>query len=435
MKRWLIFPLFCSVVWAQSGVLLSGNVKLTGNVKLSTAPSIPDINCIFTPSQNCPSFTPSGDPYSTPGKFAGYADPWLRQDPNHTTHFWFGYSWPTVCTGTPPCNSTGTKPINLHLAEDTGSGFNFVTDLYTTAEITNPETGSTKDQTSYEIMDAIPQDVGGGLTDWYGVLLNYLVPPGGVGPVQTDTRRLELAGCQDTSGGGAAGPSCLPGATQQYLGGSQTNTTYWPISQNLTTLSGLSACVGWDEPTLWYDSGADNLYLFAGCSNYSGYYQFSTHAPASHLGTWTWAFVAGSQLGTHADANAICSKYFSNCGATNFLNACEIANSHVSGMVWVCDVQHPIDSSHNFTSGVVAIQLATLSPPSFTYASAGLPLVLAIATCTQCVADGPGAPAYEPNYTGGMPIAALMTNCIAGAAGCSTQGGYFIQVVGTGLRP
>ena len=137
-------PLTLSVPPSSGGVLLVGNVKLSGNVKLFTAPSIPDINCIFTPSQNCPSFTPSGDPYSTPGKFAGYADPWLRQDPNHTTHFWFGYSWPTVCTGTPPCNSTGTKPINLHLAEDTGSGFNFVTDLYTTAEITNPETGCTK---------------------------------------------------------------------------------------------------------------------------------------------------------------------------------------------------------------------------------------------------------------------------------------------------
>ena len=388
--------------------------------------TLPTVDCVFSPSSNCTPLLVSGDPYSTTGAFTGYADPSIRKDPNSTGMIWMAYSWPTVTTNM-------TKPIDIHLAyNNAGAGWtnaglaNYV--LYGSTTVSNGVTGATDDQTASEVISLAMQNVNG-TTYVYQAHLSYQIATGQVGPLgQPYTARLMVSGCAFAST--AQGPDCLLNATPQYLGGSAINTTYWPISQNLTTLSG-SSCSKFGEPTVIMN-GTTLLLNVVCLDDYSNYYQFAANDANSNLGNWTWTYVG--TWGSKTDADSICS-YFNACSESLFFNACELASSAYIGYLAVCNVDYNVSNQINQVLGSVALAMGTLSPPSLSHVS-GAPQVLAYMTCSGCTAHGPGAPAYEPEYDGGMISALVLTDCAAGSAGCvSTPGfkGEFTQLASTGL--
>jgi uncharacterized protein (TIGR03437 family) len=85
--------------------------------------------------------------------------------------------------------------------------------------------------------------------------------------------------------------------------------------------------------------------------------------------------------------------------------------------------------------GSAAVAFSNISPPTFSQVS-GAPQVLAYMTCSQCTAHGPGAPAFEPAYLGGIVSALVLTSCAGGSPGCVATSGFngeFTQLATTGL--
>ena len=416
MKKF-IFLIAASLFLATSAaqVNLSGKLSLKGKQNwLTTFSNLLHVNCVYG-SVSCTTPNFSFDPPNN-SSFSGYADPSIRQDPQTGT-FWVAYSYPRVLTG-------GTAVVDIHVAYNSGSGWknsgltnNGV--LFTTQTVTNGVTGKTDDQTSNEVITLEP-DVQGGITYWYALHSQYLVPKGGSGIGQGYTLRQEFLGC---AGDAVNGPMCLLTATPQWLGGSVVNQTYWPLNVNLSSLS-LGAASDWREPTFAISGGT--LYLFIETSNLNSYYQFSTPSPSTHLGSWTWAFVAGSSFATSTDANSICA-YLNACSYTNYLSQAEYAVSHVSGDPGLCiDMLH-ITSGTKISSGILYLHLATISPPTFDN-----PIqVKSVIKSTDSAAVGLGSCGYDPNYTGGQIVVNKQTHC----AHCPVPGSNYVYMQTSNLRP
>lgn len=418
MKRYLVF-LFALPCFGQA--TLTGTASISGHAALTVAASsLPQINCIVSPSQNCSSLTVAGDAYS-PGKFSGNADPTMRTDPNTGT-LWMCYSWPRTV-------AHGTKVVDIHCAYNAGpgwtnSGLNNAGHLYTTQTVSNGVTGAATDQTSNEVMEILPMNVSG-TTYWMGIHSQYQVPLGGKPPGYSYTLRQEFVACAGTA---TQGPMCLLGAaTPQWLGGTETNQTYWPLNVNLTTLSGTS-CPGWREPTFNIQGGL--LLLTIDCSDLSAYYQFSTSSvqTCGPLGTCSWAFVAGSQFATPSQMATICST-LGTCANTEFFTQAEISASAVSGTVICGDAVHINGSGAKVADAIFCAPLLTVTPPTWT------PTISVLAKSTQSLAVGPGTAAYDKDWSGGLVFAFKNTACTAGSPGCSAAGGNFSFLVNTGLFP
>jgi hypothetical protein len=405
----------CAASAGAQNFTISGNVTLSGYLTIN---SVAFINCIFSPSYNCSQLANlfTSDPYSTVGGFTGYADSSLRADPNTGT-VWTVYSKPAVQS------PSGSLSVGNNLSHFDGTNWQYNTQIFASGQtIANGATSQTN-FVSNEVPGLFLQNVGG-TTYSYEAGLWYAVAPGGAGfNNQPSTNRFYVRGCSGP-------PTCLASATNQFLGWTDVDAVNFPFSQNLSTLAAGSGCKKFNEPSL-YVSGT-TLYMTAGCSDPYQYaiYEFSTPAPQSNLGAWTWSYVG--KFITAAESNGVCAATFGAlCGASNLISSCEMAASGVTGNpIMVCE-----QSTGGLIFGPIVFAMASLTPPAFTYTAGGLPAVLGYATCSPCGSTGPETgPGYEPTYPGGVVMTLQQMGCPS-APGCGTASGTFNQLVNTGLRP
>lgn len=411
------------LAWACAGhaqvISLSGNIALSGNVLLPNTVNALSINCLFTPSFNCPQLPNliATDPYSTVGGFTGYADSSLRADPNTST-LWMTYSKPAVQS------PSGSLSVGNNLSSFDGTNWQFSKQVYASGQtITNGATGQTN-FVSNEVPALIMQNVSG-TTFSYEAGLWYSVAPGQAGfNNQPSTNRFYVRGC-------SGAPTCLSATGQQYLGWTDVDAVNFPYSQNLSTLAVGSGCKKFNEPSLWM-SGT-TLYMTAGCSDPYQYaiYEFSTPNPNLHLGTWTWSYVG--KFITAAQANGACGYTFGSlCGPSNLISSCEMALSHATGNpIMVCEM-----STGGVILGPITFSMTSLTPAAFALNGAGLPIVLQYGTCSQCASPtGPEVGAgYDPSYSGGVVWTWQQIGCPA-AAGCGSNPGTFNGIWQSGQRP
>ena len=444
-----------SVLVAQQVVINTAGSKFklaSANVSFS---NMAMVDCVASPV-TCGALSIS-DPYSTAGHFAGYADPSERRDPLTGT-LWLAYSWPTVL-------ADGSQIVDIHVAYSTNNGstwsnagLNYGGVLYSSQTETNcvvQQNPCATVDNSHEVVDIYPQVVGNS-TYWYVIHSHYDVPQGGnVSTEYTYTADYVMTACQDTSGG-VQGPMCASQSSPQYnpqlLGGTQNNQpAYFPINQNLTTISGLTThCTSFREPSFILQSiaGTPTLYLFMNCGDMTSYAQFSTPNPQLNLGNWAWTYSGStaslpdfSGFAVQSDAQSMC-QYFGSCAKSNLLTQSEVALA--SGSMRGLAAGTPIElfdlvytsGSGKIAVGVVVTALASISPPTFVRTASGAVKVFAAIPSTDSVTGGPGTSTYDPASTAtGVLLAHKLTNCTGGTAGCDSQGGEFTYLVGTGVKP
>ena len=441
--RLAVLTAACGALAAQQVVLNSGSKFVLSGSNISFS-SMAMTNCLAAPV-TCGALAINGDPYSTGGNFAGYADPTERMDPQTGT-LWLAYSWPTVL-------GDGTKVVNIDVAYSTDRGSSWSNAglanngvLYSTQVEFNGYAGVTN-HTSHEVMEIYPQVVGA-TTYWYGIHSTYDVPNGGSGTGQTYTQRQVMAACAGTA---SQGPMCLSSAPPQYLGGSEDNQqAYYPTSVNLTTLSGLTGCTDFREPSFIIQSvaGTPTLYLFLNCGDMSNYAQFSTPAPQSHIGAWQWTYSgatsylpASSGFAVTLDAQSVCA-FLASCAYTNYLTQTEVslAAGNIPGLpagtpIELFDLVHMVAGA-KVSSGIVVTALSRISPPSFVRTPSGAVRVYAVIPSTDSLVCGPGTSTYDPASTStGVLVAHKLTNCTGGSPGCDAQGGLFTYLSASGVRP
>ncbi len=434
----------CGVLPAQQVVIPASGGRLNLTASNITFSSMTMLNCVAAPL-NCAPVIPQGDPYSTGGLFSGYADPTERQDPLTGT-LWLAYSWPDV-------TADGTKVVDIHVAYSTDSGTTWSNTglsnngvLYSSQLDFNGVTQS-NNHSSHEVMELYPQVVGS-TTYWYGMHSMYDVPVGGSGTGQAYTVRQAMAACPGTP---AQGPMCLGVATTQFLGGTDNNQpAYYPISANLTSISGLTNCTNFREPTFIMQSvlGVPTLFLFVNCGDMSSYAQFATPNPQNSIGNWSWTYTgdtaslpASSGFATISDASGICS-FFASCASTNYLTQSEVALAAgglpglpAGTMIDLFDVVH-LASGNKVSSGVVVTALSRLSPPALVRTASGAVKVFAVIPSTDSMSGGPGTATYDPaSAATGIIMAHKLTACTGGTAGCNSQGGLYTYLMSTGVKP
>lgn len=200
-------------LWNSGKFNGNGSGVSVGNQTSRTPVSLLQVDCIAN-SSGCSTISIQGDGPSS-GKFQGYADPTIRQDPQ-TGYLWMAYSW------THQIKSSGGKGmynvVDTHLAESTDGGktWQYKGALYTSRSVLNPVTGNT-DYTSNEVMNLYPEVVHG-VTYWYGIHSLYQVGMGANGTLgqEDDTKRWEISYAAGTPDGG---PMALSSAAPEYLGG------------------------------------------------------------------------------------------------------------------------------------------------------------------------------------------------------------------------
>ncbi|MGA2131243.1 MAG: hypothetical protein ABSH50_02925 [Bryobacteraceae bacterium] len=444
----------CCMLLAQQVAIHGTGGKINLSVSNIGFSSMTMVNCVASPV-TCGALNMSADPYSTNGHFAGYADPSERMDPL-TGRLWVAYSWPTVLADGSQVVNTHVSFSNDHGATWSNSGLNYGGVLYATQQESNcvaQQSPCAANDSSHEVVDIYPQVVGASVY-WYGIHSHYDVPQGGsAATMYSYTEYQVMTACQDTTGG-VQGPMCLSSASPQYnpqlIGYQQDNQpSYFPVSVNLTSVSGLTArCTSFREPSFIMQnvSNTPTLYLFINCGDMTSYAQFSTSNPQSNIGNWAWAYSGStatlpnySGFATQSDAQGMC-QFFGSCKQANYLTQTEVALAAGSPGLAAGTPIELFDlvymSGSKIALGTVVTALATVSPPTFVRTSTGAVRVYAVIPSTDSVTAGPGTATYDPASTAtGVVVAHKLTNCTAGATGCDTQGGEFTYLVSSGAKP
>jgi hypothetical protein len=339
------------------------------------------------------------------------------------------YSWLRLASG-------GIQVVDTHLSYslDNGNTWTYKGPLYTAQPTTDPITGAAE-YTSHEVMNLLPQVVGG-VTYWFGIHQTYNLAATGHNQV-AGSIRWWLSVAPDNSGTNNYGPYGLAtSANIEYLGTPSTNTAGWPVAQNLSALSSdLTGCQAYFEPALILQG--TTLYLFLNCQTSNGalpfYAVFSTPNPES-ISSWTstppvWTYGGGggaSAFATSSDARNACYYTWTPdlCTANiMFLTQMDVAQSRNSGTIAIASVVYL--TSGKISTGCVAIQMASISPPSFVQ-----PLnIEAVLTSTDSISEGPGSCTYSPASATGVILAHRVSSAAA------QDGGFFTYLLQSALAP
>jgi hypothetical protein len=252
-------------------------------------------------SSTCATLTLAESP-SADG-FTGFADPTMRKDPA-TGLLWLGYSWPHTWN---PGTGNGTQVVDLHLASSSNNGVTWSapTDLWVSAQTTDPANGKTS-YTSNEVLNILPGQVNGQSAEtWFSAHLNYYVDQGSTiinSLIPNSTMVLNWATTPTALGTAPASQTVRFAAAGIAAG--------IPYDVNLTTLDpSLADCQQWAEPALYMKSG--NLYMVLMCKygtsptvpapgyNFYGVFE-TTPNLAVPPSSWTWQY--NGQLATRADS-------------------------------------------------------------------------------------------------------------------------------------
>ena len=334
----------------------------------------------------CRPLTIMGDAPATlaggaPSPARGFADASIRKDPA-SSRLWMAYSWPHI-TGT---GRAQTVTVDSHLAhsDDGGATWTFDRTLWTSTAENDPTTRETG-YSNNETVSLAPRQTLTGVV-WYSVRLRYFTRVGGY---KFNTFQLRVAS--------ATSPQELATSTEGILGGSLTPKE-WDVDTDLSKLSPEVADCTWSDPGLLFEDAS--LYLAVQCFIVTPRGEqvarefvalFSTR-PDGPAPDWKWSY--SGKLATRADAVAM--------GGESFTQT-DLAYAQDGTLLLIVSPSKPGQPLEAHT-GCVALEIASLTPPTLARDAAGRPKLRASVTASDLGPQGPGACGYDPASSTGIVI-------------------------------
>ena len=372
---------------------ISQNSNSLGTTGTGTAIAAVTFDCT---AAACPELTVLGDslatlPNGSLSSFRGFADPTMRKDPTSNT-LWMAYSWPhlNVVAGS-------KKPIagvETHLAysNDNGVTWKYQGQLWPSNAMIDLGNNTGAGFMEHEVPNLLPVDRNGTVT-WYGVRLDYFVPNNG-GYASRPPQSFQLKIMQ------ASTPAGLANASGQVLG-SMATAKGWGANVNLAALSSkTSDCELWNEPALYYQNNL--LYLSTRCLAYRGrqmdeadsdFEIYSTAAQGS-ISNWQWKYVGNL-------TNASIASQLGHIGTTQL----DLANGTDGKLLAILSPEDYNPSIKDYVHyGCVALEVASIDPPSLAHNSSGNLIVRAQITASDEGTSGSAACTYEPSSKTGIVL-------------------------------
>ena len=377
----------------------------------------------------CPTIAIAGESPAA-GSFHGYADPSLRKDPN-TSLLHMAWSWPINL-------ANGTRNVELHLGHSADQGATWSRDgvLFSSRAVSHPGGAgyAAANQSSDEVVDLFPIDLGAQKTRWVQAHLAYLVPTGSLATyAQLDTTSyVSVSAVSVGPGDGPAKLLELGTAPEARLGNKGTDASLSPTA-NLSALPGAAAnnCTNFNQPALFAQGGT--LYLIVQCFEAVGgdgkaasHFVYSTTPTGDDARAWTWQFVGIFATPQEAvklgDAEGATFQFFTELqvavGASGQLLA-----------ILTPAISTPTAQQAATQYGCRAVPM-TLNPPALGLDAAGVPKVLAKVIESDLYGglnQGNGACAYEPSSKTGIVIVRKLES--------DPQLGFYVSLEASGLRP
>ncbi len=243
----------------------------------------------------CETLIVEGDPYATsPGTFKGYSDPHLIADPNDPNQVWLSYSWLEVGSLTSLSgNEVMVAIVSNHLArsEDGGLTFKFVSELWPSIPVKDPEGGDPDGLNDSETASLAWIKNTRGEVTWFGAHLRYFLRPlQGYNPKFSTSYTIRVTS--------AATPQELRESPESVLGVSSTSSAYdMDLALDVLVNKPLNECAMANNPSLF---AADReLYLVFECLAFNGSklqtdkttIQLIASEPSGPPDSWTWRHV------------------------------------------------------------------------------------------------------------------------------------------------
>lgn len=351
----------------------------------------PNVDC--GSSKVCSELLIKGDvKYTLPGgnesPFGGFADPSIRKDPNG--FLWMAYSWPHL-------KFSNRKPIpsvDIHLARslDNGKNWEFIKKLYTAVNMENPAKRNQKGYLDYEVANLLPVSQNG-ITNWYGVTLNYFVPEdGGMAARPSNSFHIRVYKSEK--------PEDLTNAEYTILAGGNT-ADEWGASQRLIPKEINKTDKNsffWNEPSLYFENG--KLYLVMVAFNLKNrsditrdaVYVFSTN-PSGNPDSWVWEY--NGKLAGIEEAKLL---------SAERLTQIDIARSNNSDKLLLIATPDDWNKDYNDYNhkGCVALEIVSLERPELRRTVSGKLAVYSKVSDSQANELGSAACSYDPISTTGI---------------------------------
>ncbi len=340
---------------------------------------------------NCQPLLINGDKESTLpsgqlAAFRGYADPSMRKDPT-SNRLWLAYSWPHVTVS----NGQRSQGVETHLAysDNEGKTWQFDKVLWPTNSATNLGGNNEPGFMQHEVPNLLPVQTPNGIV-WYGIREDYFTGSAGYKDRPANSFQMRIFK--------ASSPTALSNAPSATLGSTAT-APGWNVNVNLANLSpSLNRCGIWNEAALYYEN--NTLYLSTRCLAFNGKTPNTTTSDLEVFSTsaqgepanWQWKYV-----GTLAGSKV--AKEFGASGVTQI----ELAKATDGKLLAIIT---PDDYSTQYKDfvhhGCVAIEMASINPPSLARNANGELKVRATITASDEGPVGSAACTYDPASTTGI---------------------------------
>ncbi len=265
--------------------------------------SVPDVNGsqVYNPESPqqvdcsaglCESLMVVGDPFAASmGTFKGYSDPHLIADPNNPNKVWLSYSWLEVGSLTNLIgNEVMVAIVTNHLArsEDGGITFYFVSELWPSIPMEDPEGSGEEGLNDSETASLAWIKNAQGEATWYGAHLRYFLRPiQGYSPKFSTSYTIRVTA--------ASTPQELNDSPEAVLGVSSTASVYdMDVALDALVGKSLTECAMANNPSLFANDS--KLYLVFECLAFEGSelqtdkttIQLIASEPSGAPDTWTW---------------------------------------------------------------------------------------------------------------------------------------------------
>lgn len=279
---------FC-ILLSSCGGLSGGSVPEMNESQVDNPQSPQQVDCS---AGLCETLMVLGDPYSTSlGTFKGYSDPHLIADPNDPNRVWLSYSWLEVDSLTSLFgNEVMVAIVSNHLArsEDGGITFDFVSELWPSIPVKDPEGGDEEGLNDSETASLAWIKNAQGEVTWFGAHLRYFLRPvQGYSPKFSTSYTIRVTA--------ASTPQELNDSPEAVLGVSSTAPVYdIGVALDVLVSKSLAECAMANNPSLFANDS--KLYLVFECLAFNGSklqtdkttIQLIAAEPSGPPDTWTW---------------------------------------------------------------------------------------------------------------------------------------------------
>lgn len=362
---------------------------------------------------SCSKLAIAGSVASGTRTFTGFADPALHHDPAQPGRIWMLYSH---LSGKPATSAggamVGVPHVATRLARSDNGGTSWVHEaiVWDSPLVADPEGLGPPSYFGSETPSLTAVADASGVT-WYSVRLAYFLEARtAYAPRFTSSWVMRVAAARSPT------PAGLAGAADAVLGTSTTAAVYGPHVRVNALSPTLAGCTFFNNPAIF--AQGDRLYLVPECLEFDGNVVSAARSrmvvlrtrPVGAPSTWVWEYV-----GVIADQ-----------ALARELGGERVVSATISRTVngTLLFMATPLGGSSGVGTGCVAVELASLDPPSMRRNAAGQLVVRARQTAAGDAGWHTGACTHDPrSATGIVSVAATTSN------------GLQAELLATGLKP